>query len=79
MSNALELQAASGRLSEHQSPTVPTKSLMQQLGPRRLGTPVSACWIVMQTISGCCRPSGRQSNETLLNGKAVTGPVVLRH
>jgi serine/threonine protein kinase len=80
VSNALELQAASGRSLSIRVRTVLTKSLMQQLGPGAEFWDASQCVLDRNADNQwVLSPLGGTTNETLLNGKAVTGPVVLRH
>jgi serine/threonine protein kinase len=80
VSNALELQAASGRSLSIRVRTVLTKSLIQQLGPEAEFWDASQCVLDRNADNQwVLSPLGGTTNETLLNGKAVTGPVVLRH
>jgi serine/threonine protein kinase len=80
VSPALELREPGGRALSIRVRTELTKALMQQLGPDAefwdgkqcvLDRNASNQWILS--------PFDHTTNETLLNGKAVTGPVVLRH
>ena len=80
MSNALELQAASGRSLSIRVRTELTRSLMQQLGPEAEFWDARQCVLDRNADNQwVLSPLGGTTNETLLNGKAVTGPVVLRH
>jgi eukaryotic-like serine/threonine-protein kinase len=80
VSNALELQAASGRSLSIRVRTVLTKSLMQQLGPEAEFWDGNQCVLDRNADNQwLLSPLGGTTNETLLNGKAVTSPVVLRH
>ena len=80
VSPALELREPGGRSLSIRVRTELTKALMQQLGPDSefwdgkqcvLDRNASNQWILS--------PFDHTTNETLLNGKAVTSPVVLRH
>lgn len=80
VSNALELHAASGRSLSIRVRTELTRSLMRQLGPE------GEFWDARQCVlerngdnQWVLSPFGETINETLLNGKAVTTPVLLRH
>ena len=80
VSNALELQAASGRSLSIRIRTELTRSMMQQLGPEAEFWDASQCVLDRNADNQwVLSPLGGTTNETLLNGKAVTGPVVLRH
>jgi pSer/pThr/pTyr-binding forkhead associated (FHA) protein len=53
---------------------------MQQLGPEAEFWDASQCVLDRNADNQwVLSPLGGTTNETLLNGKAVTGPVVLRH
>jgi hypothetical protein len=80
VANALELQDAGGRSLSIRVRTVLSKSLMQQLGPEAEFWDSSQCVLDRNADNQwVLSPLDGTTNETLLNGKAVTGPVVLRH
>ena len=72
MSNALELQAASGRSLSIRVRTELTKSLMQQLGPDGEFWDARQCVLDRNADNQwVLSPLEETTNETLLNGKAI--------
>jgi eukaryotic-like serine/threonine-protein kinase len=79
VANALELQEAGGRSLSIRVRTELTKSLMQQLGPDAEFWDAKQCVVERNADNQwVLSPLGETTNETLLNGKAVTKPVLLR-
>ena len=57
-----------------------SKTLMQQLGPDGEFWDAKQCVVDRNAANQwVLSPLGQTTNETLLNGKAITGPVLLRH
>jgi serine/threonine protein kinase len=80
VSNALELRALSGRSLSIRVRTVLSKALMRQLGPDGEFWDTNQCVLDRNPDNQwMLAPVGETTNETLLNGKAVTRPVLLRH
>jgi eukaryotic-like serine/threonine-protein kinase len=80
VSNALELRALSGRSLSIRVRTVLSKALMRQLGPDGEFWDTNQCVLDRNPDNQwVLAPVGETTNETLLNGKAVTRPVLLRH
>jgi serine/threonine protein kinase len=80
LSPVLELREAGGRTLSIRVRTELTKALMQQLGPDADFWDSKQC-VVDRNASNqwVLAPFDHTTNETLLNGKAVTSPVVLRY
>jgi serine/threonine protein kinase len=80
VSNALELRALSGRSLSIRVRTVLSKALMRQLGPDGEFWDTNQCVLDRNPDNQwVLAPVGETTNETLLNGKVVTRPVLLRH
>ena len=80
ISNALELREAGGRSMSIRVRTELSKTLMQQLGPDGEFWDAKQCVVDRNAANQwVLSPLGQTTNETLLNGKAITGPVLLRH
>ena len=80
VSPALELREAGGRSLSIRVRTELTKALMQQLGPDAEFWDGKQCVLDRNPSNQwVLSPFDHTTNETLLNGKAVTSPVVLRH
>jgi eukaryotic-like serine/threonine-protein kinase len=80
VSNALELRALSGRSLSIRVRTILSRALMRQLGPDGEFWDTNQCVLDRNPDNQwVLAPVGETTNETLLNGKAVTRPVLLRH
>jgi len=81
VATALELHdAGGGRSLNIKVRTELTKSLMQQLGPDAQFWDARQCVLERNGVNQwVLSPLAGTTNETLLNGKAVTKPVLLRH
>ena len=80
VSSSLELQAPSGRSLNIRVRTVLSKTLMRQLGPDGEFWDINQCVLDRNADNQwVLAPLGATTNETLLNGKALTRPVLLRH
>jgi serine/threonine protein kinase len=79
VADALELQHSDGRTLRIGVRTELSKSLMQQLGAEGDFWDLRQC-LLERNARGqwVLSPIGKTTNETLLNGAAITGPVLLR-
>jgi serine/threonine protein kinase len=78
-SNALELHHAPGRSLQIRVRTELTRSLMEQLGPEAHFWDLRQCVIDRNSQDQwVLAPIDNTVNETLLNGHAITGPILLR-
>ena len=78
-SNALELQHAHGRSLQIRVRTELTRSLMEQLGPEAHFWDLRQCVLDRNSQDQwVLAPIANTVNETLLNGQAITGPILLR-
>jgi eukaryotic-like serine/threonine-protein kinase len=80
VANALELHAPGGRSLSIRVRTVLSKSLVRELGPDGEFWDSKQCVLERNADNQwVLSPIREATNETLLNGKAVTSPVLLRH
>ena len=79
ISSSLELIGSNGKSLKIGVPTQLTKSLVQQLGPDSEFWDAKQCLLYRNDDKQwVLSPSPGTTNETLLNGRTVTKPVVLR-
>ena len=78
-SNALKLQHAPGRSLQISVRTELTRSLIEQLGPEAHFWDLRQCVLDRNSQDQwVLAPIANTVNETLLNGQAITGPILLR-